>query len=208
MRFPTQRHYSQPCRQLKQPAGWHGQKVFSMNKSSARKLAALLTILLIPEIQALESEEIHAKINNAVSRGSVGAAVVGIYDQGNVRVFGYGQKNPGEAQKPDGETLFEIGSITKVFTAILVQSSDWVGTKIASEGGTIPDSQYLPQDLYGYANDRALRMRKLAGAMSNRQQAKIRADLETNPERFWESDTRTAFERDLSLPKPVQTTKR
>ena len=88
------------------------------------------------------------------------------------------------------------------------QSSDWVGTKIDSEGGTIPGSQYLPQELYGCANDRALRMRKLAGAMSNRQQAKIRADLETNPERFWESDTRTAIERDLSLPKPVKTTKK
>ncbi len=92
-----------------------------MNNSSVRTFCALLTILLIPEIQALESEEIHARINNAVSRGSVGAAVVGIYDQGDVRLFGYGQKNPGEAQKPDGETLFEIGSITKVFTAILVQ---------------------------------------------------------------------------------------
>ena len=92
-----------------------------MNNSSVRTFCALLTILLIPEIQALESEEIHARINNAVSRGTVGAAVVGIYDQGDVRVFGYGQKNPGEAQKPDGETLFEIGSITKVFTAILVQ---------------------------------------------------------------------------------------
>ena len=92
-----------------------------MNNSSVRTFCTLLTILLIPEIQAMDSEEIHAKINNAVSRGTVGAAVVGIYDQGDVRVSGYGQKNPGEAQKPDGETLFEIGSITKVFTAILVQ---------------------------------------------------------------------------------------
>ena len=92
-----------------------------MNNSSVRTFCTLLTILLIPEIQAMESEDIHARINNAVSRGSVGAAVLGIYDQGNVTVLGYGQKSPGEAQKPDGETLFEIGSITKVFTAMLVQ---------------------------------------------------------------------------------------
>ena len=92
-----------------------------MNNSSVRTFCTLLTILLIPEIQAMESEDIHARINNAVSRGTVGAAVIGIYDQGDARVLGYGQKNPGEAQKPDGETLFEIGSITKVFTAMLVQ---------------------------------------------------------------------------------------
>ena len=92
-----------------------------MNNPSVRTFYTLLSILLIPEIQAMESEEIHARINNAVSRGTVGAAVVGFYDQGDVTVFGFGQKNPGEAQKPDGETLFEIGSITKVFTAMLVQ---------------------------------------------------------------------------------------
>lgn len=83
------------------------------------------------------------------------------------------------------------------------QSSDWVGTKIYPEAGTIPDRQYLPQELYGYANDRALRIRKLAGAMSNRQQAKIRADLKKNPQRFGESDTRTAIERDLRIPDEV-----
>ena len=88
------------------------------------------------------------------------------------------------------------------------QSSDWVGTKIDSEGGTIPGTQYLPRDLYGYTNHRALRLRELTGAMSNRQQAKIRADLETNPEKYWESDTRTAIERDLCLRKPVLKTKR
>ena len=92
-----------------------------MNNLAVRTICTLLTILLIPDIHALDSEDIHAKINNAVSRGTVGAAVVSIYDQGDVRVFGYGQKDPSEAQKPDGETLFEIGSITKVFTAILVQ---------------------------------------------------------------------------------------
>ena len=92
-----------------------------MNNLAVRTICTLLTILLIPDIHALDSEDIHAKINNAVSRGTVGAAVVSIYDQGDVRVFGYGQKDPSEAQKPDGETLFEIGSITKVFAAILVQ---------------------------------------------------------------------------------------
>ena len=56
-----------------------------------------------------------------MKRGTVGAAVFGTYDQGHAIVHGYGQTRPGQPQEPDGETLFEIGSITKVFTAILVQ---------------------------------------------------------------------------------------
>ena len=77
--------------------------------------------LLAPAIQALDLEDINAKISNAVSRGAIGAAVVAGYDQGNVTVMGYGRKAPGEPDKPDGDTLFEIGSVTKVFTALLVQ---------------------------------------------------------------------------------------
>ena len=49
-----------------------------------------------------------------MSRGTVGAAVFGVYDRGDVAVHGYGQTRPGGSQEPDGDTLFEIGSITKV----------------------------------------------------------------------------------------------
>jgi len=56
-----------------------------------------------------------------VSRGDVGAAVFASYDQGDVTVYGYGQINPDQSQEPNGDTLFEVGSITKLFTAILAQ---------------------------------------------------------------------------------------
>lgn len=92
-----------------------------MNDSVIRTFFALLVVLVGPACQAADSGDIHERINNAVSRGTVGAAVFGTYDRGDVAVHGYGQTRPGQSQEPDGETLFEIGSITKVFTAMLVQ---------------------------------------------------------------------------------------
>lgn len=43
--------------------------------------------------------------------------VVGLYDAGKTEVYGFG-KGPGN-QPPDASTLFEIGSVTKVFTSLL-----------------------------------------------------------------------------------------
>lgn len=92
-----------------------------MNTSRTRTFCALFTCFLASACQAAESGDIHERINNAVGRGTVGAVVLGTYDQGDVAVYGFGQTRPSESRVPDGETQFEIGSITKVFTAILVE---------------------------------------------------------------------------------------
>jgi D-alanyl-D-alanine-carboxypeptidase/D-alanyl-D-alanine-endopeptidase len=44
--------------------------------------------------------------------------VIGLYDAGKTEVYGFG-KGPGNAP-PDASTLFEIGSVTKVFTSLLL----------------------------------------------------------------------------------------
>ncbi|QBD76134.1 class A beta-lactamase-related serine hydrolase [Ktedonosporobacter rubrisoli] len=46
--------------------------------------------------------------------------VVGIIAGKQTAVFGYGKVNKASPAIPEGETLFEIGSITKVFTALLL----------------------------------------------------------------------------------------
>jgi len=46
--------------------------------------------------------------------------VVGILDGKQTAVFGYGQVSEARPMLPDGNTFFEIGSITKVFTALLL----------------------------------------------------------------------------------------
>lgn len=44
--------------------------------------------------------------------------VVGIYDAGKIEIYGFGQ-GPG-GQPPNGDTLFELGSVTKVYTGLLL----------------------------------------------------------------------------------------
>jgi CubicO group peptidase (beta-lactamase class C family) len=45
---------------------------------------------------------------------------VGIIDGDRSDVFGYGRLDESVDQKPDGKTLFEIGSVSKVFTGLLL----------------------------------------------------------------------------------------
>ena len=66
--------------------------------------------------------------------------VVGVIDAKGRRVVAYGSLEKGDARPLDGDTLFEIGSITKVFTALLL-------TDMAQRGEVKlddPISKYVP----------------------------------------------------------------
>jgi serine-type D-Ala-D-Ala carboxypeptidase/endopeptidase len=70
--------------------------------------------------------------------------VIGVWSDGKPQVFGYGKvTTPQGEMVPDGETLFEIGSITKAFTGVLL--ADAVARKeVALED---PANSHLPKDL-------------------------------------------------------------
>lgn len=66
--------------------------------------------------------------------------VVGIINKEGRRVFGYGKLAADSEKRPDGDTVFEIGSITKVFTALAL-------AEMAEEGIVglnDPVQKYLP----------------------------------------------------------------
>ena len=69
--------------------------------------------------------------------------VVGLVDQAGTRVIGYGTTDRKSHRPVNGDSVFEIGSITKVFTAILL--ADMV------ERGEVrlddPISKYLPDSV-------------------------------------------------------------
>ena len=46
--------------------------------------------------------------------------VVGIYKDGKTQVIGYGETEKGKGIAPDGDTIYEIGSASKVFTGVLL----------------------------------------------------------------------------------------
>ena len=67
------------------------------------------------------SREIVADIEKMIDRESVRAVAVGLYDNGESNVMGFGRLSNDDARAPDGNTVFEIGSVSKVFTSLLAQ---------------------------------------------------------------------------------------
>lgn len=66
--------------------------------------------------------EIRTCLRNCIQRDHWGVGmVVGIVDEHGSRIVSYGKLDNGSSPQVDGDTLFEIGSITKTFTALLLQ---------------------------------------------------------------------------------------
>lgn len=72
-------------------------------------------------------------------RQSVGI-VVGIIDAGDSRIVSYGQLDEGDPRPLNGDTVFEIGSITKVFTSLLLSDMTLRGDLALDD----PVGKYLP----------------------------------------------------------------
>jgi len=75
---------------------------------------------------------------------SVGLVVMVVTDQGT-RTFGFGARSAGGATPPDGDTFFQVGSLSKTFTGLLLAA------QIESSGGTLlpspPVNALLAPDL-------------------------------------------------------------
>src|ERR1700722_8678275 len=97
-------------------------------------LSILLAQPMTSDIQTLIDNRVHtAKKAVGIVVGTVDAAGVHIYSSGRTSTVS-------EAQKPDGDTIFEIGSITKVFTSLILADMIERGEVRADD----PVSKYLP----------------------------------------------------------------
>jgi D-alanyl-D-alanine-carboxypeptidase/D-alanyl-D-alanine-endopeptidase len=102
----------------------------------------LLGIAVLASLAAAVPDDLHGILVNRVDeeKKAVGI-VVGTIDQSGRHVTGYGKIAKDRDQVPDGNTVYEIGSITKVFTSLLL--ADMV------ERGEVklddPVSKYLPK---------------------------------------------------------------
>ncbi len=75
-----------------------------------------------PNAALLTDAEIQSLLDlNAGPDGQADGLVVGVVDEHGSRVLSAGTSGGLAGRKVDGDTLFEIGSITKVFTAVLLQ---------------------------------------------------------------------------------------
>lgn len=72
------------------------------------------------------------------------AVTVGIVDADGTHVFGFGRlKRDDPARKPDGKSIYQIGSITKTFTCTLLAEQVVLGRMKLDD----PAQKYLPSDL-------------------------------------------------------------
>src|SRR6266576_4688218 len=69
--------------------------------------------------------------------------VVGVIGPQGRRIISFGHRNAGDSRPLDGDTVFEIGSVTKVFTAILL--ADMVEKSEVALAD--PAAKYLPADV-------------------------------------------------------------
>ena len=91
-------------------------------------------------------------------RQSVGI-VVGIVDPAGTRVVSHGRLATGDSRPLNGNTIFEIGSVTKVFTALLLADAVQRGEVALTD----PVAKYLPATVkVPQRNGRAITLQDLA----------------------------------------------
>ena len=69
--------------------------------------------------------------------------ILGIIEPHGKRIISFGHRNAGDSRPLDGDTVFEIGSVTKAFTALLL--ADMVQRREVALAD--PVAKYLPTDV-------------------------------------------------------------
>jgi CubicO group peptidase (beta-lactamase class C family) len=84
-----------------------------------------------------------------VAAGKTVGMVVGVIHNGERHVYGYGRKSICAPGPPDGDTVYEIGSITKTFTALLLADMAQAGLVTLDDpvAKHLPDSVHVPEYL-------------------------------------------------------------
>ena len=75
-----------------------------------------------PEMDTKRRAALDAQVRPYIEAKRIVGVVIGTLDKDRVYVQGYGRVSPDREEAPDGDTLFEIGSISKVFTGVLLAS--------------------------------------------------------------------------------------
>ena len=99
----------------------------------------LLALLLAPPEDLVA--QVDAVIEPLVESGTVIGLSVGVLTDGESWTRGYGRLAVDDDQRPDGDTLYEIGSISKVFTALLLADAATRGELSLDDSV----SRWLPQ---------------------------------------------------------------
>lgn len=83
---------------------------------------------------------IRAVITPLMAQYDIPGMAVGLSLNGTPHIFAYGMDSPASRQPVNADTLFEVGSVSKLYTATLVGYAQALGTVTLSD----PASRYLP----------------------------------------------------------------
>lgn len=110
-----------------------------------RKIFFLLFLALASSASAAlpSAEEIRDIVQPFVDKGHVVGVAVGIITPEGKRIYGFGETAKGSGIRPDGDTLFEAGSISKIFTCLLLEDEVLRGRVRMDD----PVTQFLPPDM-------------------------------------------------------------
>lgn len=100
--------------------------------SPVASLLAQKNTLSEPDINAITDSLLYGHENGYITDKSVVGASIGVYRQGKTYYYSYGYADQEKKIKVDTNTLFEIGSNTKVFTGLML-SSEIVHGKISGD---------------------------------------------------------------------------
>jgi CubicO group peptidase (beta-lactamase class C family) len=94
--------------------------------------------------ETLPDDTIHAILKERVDIDRRGTGIVaGVLDASGRRLIAYGRPDTPDERSLDGDTVFEIGSITKVFTALLLAEMVQRGEVALND----PVARYLPAEV-------------------------------------------------------------
>jgi CubicO group peptidase (beta-lactamase class C family) len=100
-------------------------------------------LICAPSIRADHAAEVQRLVEPLVESGTIVGCVVGITDSGQQEIYGFGEIHRGGGDRPDGNTIYEIGSITKAFTGTLL--GDLVIRGVVKLDAPLQD--FLPSDV-------------------------------------------------------------
>jgi serine-type D-Ala-D-Ala carboxypeptidase/endopeptidase len=114
-----------------------------------KKLSVVLSILLTSSlitnevVAQISIAELQAFLENEVANKRTKGIVVGIIDANGKQIISAGKLNDKSTKKPDGNTIFEIASVTKLFTTLAL--ADMAKQNVVSLNE--PISTYLPKNV-------------------------------------------------------------
>jgi CubicO group peptidase (beta-lactamase class C family) len=147
------------------------QGTLSMPRSLSQFLKGLLCgvaaflAMATSSVEAVESlqSRIDSLVKPYIENNIVVSMTVGVLHRGTTTVCGYGRFSTDDDRQPDGDTVYEIGSATKVFTGVLL------GDLVVRESVRLdqPAQELLPADVkMPIAGDRPITLLDLATHVS------------------------------------------